>query len=91
MLAFKHKNPMSVRTLVTLHRNTNQCLGLADYAKDVMQMDSRRIDEDVYDRVRLFHTDSVICGISAISMKTNAPTILRKEAIHKYSVSKENK
>jgi 2-methylcitrate dehydratase len=61
-------------------------LGLADYAKDIMSQDYSKIDDEIYDRVRLFHTDSVICGISAISMKTNAPTILRNEALEKYSV-----
>jgi len=41
----------------------------------------------VYDRVRLFHTDSVLCGISALALRTNAPLILRKEAIKQYSVN----
>jgi 2-methylcitrate dehydratase len=45
--------------------------------------------------VRLFHTDSVLCGISAIAQRTNAPNILRKEAIIQYSVNpsaaKDNK
>ena len=29
----------------------------------------------------MFHTDSVMCGISALALKTNAPTILREEAL----------
>ena len=52
-----------------------------------MKMDNTKISESVYDRVRLFHTDSVLCGISAIAERTNAPTILRKEAIVQYSVN----
>jgi 2-methylcitrate dehydratase len=29
----------------------------------------------------MFHTDSVLCGVSALALNTNAPTILRKEAL----------
>jgi len=36
----------------------------------------------VIERTKLFHTDSVICGLSALALKTNAPTILQKEALH---------
>lgn len=32
-------------------------------------------------RCKLFHTDSVFCGISALALKTNAPTLLKVEAI----------
>jgi len=35
----------------------------------------------VYDRIKLFHTDSVMCGLSALAMKTNAPHVLRDEAL----------
>jgi len=50
-------------------------------------MDNKRISEEVYQRVQLFHTDSVICGVSALALKTNAPNILRDEAIKEYSVN----
>ena len=59
---------------------------MAKFAIDFMEQDSSKINESVYDRVRLFHTDSVICGISALALKTNAPNILRDEAIQQYSV-----
>ena len=52
-----------------------------------MKQDNAKINESVYDRVRLFHTDSVLCGISAIAQRTNAPNLLRKEAIKQYSVN----
>jgi 2-methylcitrate dehydratase len=65
-----------------LYSNTNQAQGLAEYAIDFMLQNNSKIHESVYDRVRLFHTDSVICGISAIAQKTNAPNILRNEAIN---------
>ena len=70
----------------TLFKNENQALGLAQYAIKFMAQDHDNIHEAVYDRVRLFHTDSTICGISAIAQKTNAPTILRREAIDQYRV-----
>lgn len=41
--------------------------------------------------MQLFHTDSVLCGISAIAMRTNSPNILRDEAINLYSVNPDKK
>ena len=78
-------------TYVTLPRNTNQARGLAEYAIDFMKMENKKISDEVYDRVQLFHTDSVICGVSAIALKTNAPNILRDEAINEYSVNPDKK
>jgi 2-methylcitrate dehydratase len=37
--------------------------------------------QNVIERTKLFHTDSVICGISALALRTNAPTILKNEAM----------
>jgi len=37
--------------------------------------------QSVFKRVELFHTDSVVCGLSALAMRTNAPTVLREEAL----------
>merc|ERR1719160_484117 len=39
------------------------------------------IDDLVWERIEQFHTDSVMCGVSALALKTNAPTILRTEAL----------
>ena len=72
---------------VTLPKNTNQARGLGEFAIDFMKMENKRIDQEVYERVNLFHTDSVFCGVSAIAMRTNAPNILRDEAINEYSVN----
>jgi 2-methylcitrate dehydratase len=72
---------------VTLPPNSNQARGLGEFAIDFMKMDNKRIANEVYERVELFHTDSVVCGISAIALKTNAPNILRDEAINEYSVN----
>lgn len=42
-------------------------------------------------RTELFHTDSVICGLSALALRTRAPTVLREEALEDYAVSGEGK
>ena len=72
----------------TLPANTNQAEGLAEYAVEFMQQDNKKISDNVYERARLFHTDSVLCGISAIALRTNAPNLLRREAIKQYPVNK---
>lgn len=67
---------------VFLDANSNQALGIGQFALDFM---AGRLgpgpNKDVFDRVELFHTDSVLCGISALALRTNAPTILRNEAL----------
>src|SRR3954467_1830976 len=35
----------------------------------------------VVERTAMFHTDAVICGVSALALGTNAPTVLRSEAL----------
>ena len=56
-----------------------------------MKLDNKKIDEAVFNRVQLFHTDSVLCGISALALRTNAPNILRDEAINLYSVNPDKR
>jgi 2-methylcitrate dehydratase len=72
-----------------LKRSTNQAVGLAEYAKRFLTSNSA-IDSKVYERVKMFHTDSVVCGISALALKTNAPTLLRKEALDYYNLKNQN-
>jgi len=43
-------------------------------------MESGNPSQSVLDRVKLFHTDSVICGLSALALRTNAPSVLKNEA-----------
>lgn len=74
-----------------LKRDTNQAHGIAEFAIKFMASDHERIHDTVYDRVRLFHTDSVICGISALALRTNAPIILRNEATDAYGIEAESK
>eukprot|EP00392_Amoebophrya_sp_AT5.2_P011574 g11653.t1 len=73
-------------TAVTLPRDSNQALGIGQYAIDFLNTDKYgdNVDASVYDRVEMFHTDSVMCGLSALALKTNAPTVLRNEALEDY-------
>ncbi|CEM01707.1 unnamed protein product [Vitrella brassicaformis CCMP3155] len=76
-------------TSVFLPRDSNQALGIGQYAIDVIGGKyGDHISPSVYDRVKLFHTDSVMCGVSALALKTNAPTLLREEALNEYRSSK---
>ena len=78
-------NRFDPATTTFLPRTSNQAAGIAKYAIEFMKGNSK-IDESVLERVNLFHTDSVLCGLSALAMKTAAPTILRAEAIKRYSL-----
>eukprot|EP00913_Durusdinium_trenchii_P010987 g10312.t1 len=67
---------------VKLPADSNQAQGIGQYAKDLLDGKfGDNVDASVYERVEMFHTDSVMCGISALALKTNAPTILREEAL----------
>ncbi len=68
---------------VTLPADSNQALGIAQFAIDFMSDEAGKRgepDASVLERTNLFHTDAVICGISAIALGTNSPTVLRAEA-----------
>lgn len=63
--------------------NENQARGIATFALSFLNgEDSERgcPDQSVLDRTVLFFTDSVMCGLSAIALGTNAPCVLREEA-----------
>ena len=71
-------------SVVTLPADSNQAQGIAQYALDFMSdQRGRRGEPDgaVLERTNQFHVDSVICGLSALALGTNAPTILRNEAL----------
>ncbi len=72
---------MSKDTAVSLPRNSNQALGIGKFAIEFRAgtLGSGPSVESLA-RVRLLHTDAVMCGASALALKTNAPTILRHEA-----------
>lgn len=69
-------------TSVTLARDTNQALGIAQFAIDFMagKLGSGP-SEAVKERTLMFHTDSVLCGLSALALQCNAPHVLRREAL----------
>jgi 2-methylcitrate dehydratase len=71
---------------VTLPRDSNQALGLAHYALEFMWAEPKQPgyaapDEVVLQRTELFHTDASLCGVSALALGTNAPNLLRREAL----------
>jgi len=69
-------------TSVTLPADSNQALGLGQYAIDFIGGKyGENIDPIVWKRIEQFHTDSVMCGVSALAMGTNAPNVLREEAL----------
>jgi 2-methylcitrate dehydratase len=71
---------MSTSTL--LSRDSNQALGIGQFAVDFMGGNlGAGPSQAVLERVRLFHTDAVLCGLSALALQTNAPTILQREAL----------
>ncbi|HLO39880.1 MAG TPA: MmgE/PrpD family protein [Phycisphaerales bacterium] len=76
-------------THIHLPADSNQALGIAQYAIDFMSDSGPGSGEPgagVLEKTNLFHTDAVVCGISAIAMGTNAPNLLRNEALQ-YKVS----
>ncbi|MCC6428416.1 MAG: MmgE/PrpD family protein [Phycisphaerales bacterium] len=78
--------PLRIDTTTHVHlpADSNQALGLAHYAIDFMGNAQGKLGQpaaSVLERTNLFHTDAVVCGISAIALGTNAPNLLREEAL----------
>ncbi|MBO6738757.1 MAG: MmgE/PrpD family protein [Phycisphaerales bacterium] len=74
----------AAETHVKLPADTNQALGIAQYAIDFLSDDPAKRgepDASVLEKTNQFFTDAVLCGLSALALKTNAPTILRDEAL----------
>jgi 2-methylcitrate dehydratase len=65
---------------VLLPRGENQAAGLARYCREFLRS-PRAIGQATRDRIEQFHLDSVGCGISALALGANAPTVLRREAL----------
>jgi 2-methylcitrate dehydratase len=67
---------------VFLGRNTNQALGIGQFAVDFLSGSlGTGPSTAVLERTRMFHTDALLCGASALALKTNAPCLLRAEAL----------
>jgi 2-methylcitrate dehydratase len=71
----------SQNQFVTLPRNSNQARGIAEYALDMLAGRHAGPSDAVLRKVEQFHLDSVACGVSALASGTNAPTVLRREAL----------
>ncbi|MCH8006363.1 MAG: MmgE/PrpD family protein [Planctomycetes bacterium] len=67
-------------TTLTLPADENQALGIGRFAVDFAGAAIGDPAPAVGDRTLMFFTDSMICGLSAIALGTNAPKILRAEA-----------
>ncbi len=74
---------------VTLSRSENQALGLGKYAVEFMQGKWGDIGPTVLEQTNRFHLDSIACAVSALACGTNAPTVLRCEALD-YRVQEDN-
>jgi 2-methylcitrate dehydratase len=71
----------SADEFVVLARDSNQARGIAQYALDMIQGRYPGPSDAVLDKVEQFHLDSIACGVSALACGTNAPTVLRREAL----------
>jgi 2-methylcitrate dehydratase len=70
---------------VTLPRTENQAVGIGRYAIDFIGGKLGSPDPSVLAKIEQFHLDSIACGVAALAGGTQAPTILRNEALE-YSV-----
>ena len=71
-------------TATKIPGNENQALGIGRFAIEFLGTSGEgngRPSRAVLDRTLLFFTDSVLCGLSALALGTNAPTTLRDEAL----------
>lgn len=64
-----------------LPADENQARGIAEYALAMVEGRFPGPSDRVLQRVEVFHLDSVACGVSALACGTNAPTLLRREAL----------
>ncbi len=66
---------------VTLAPDSNQALGIGRYAVDFMAGKLGQPSDAVLRMVERFHLDSIACAVSALACGTNAPRVLRAEAL----------
>lgn len=72
---------MSDDAVLVLPPDSNQVRGLAHYALDFLADKFDEPSDAAYRAVERFHLDSVACGVSALALGTNAPNVLRREAL----------
>jgi len=68
-------------TAVFLPADSNQALGIGEFACDFMAGRIGEPDASVLERAERFFADAALCGVSALALGTNAPTLLRAEAL----------
>ena len=78
--------PPAADTHTHLPADSNQALGIANYALKFMwakpgEDGYAEPDGRVLEKTEMFHTDACLCGVSALALGTNAPNLLRAEAM----------
>ena len=68
-------------SFLTLSCGENQARGVGQYAIDFLAGRLGEPLESVLAKVEQFHLDSIACAVSAIAQGTNAPQVLRREAL----------
>jgi len=71
----------NIDTAVSLPKNSNQALGIGEFSVRFIRGGIGEPAQEVLDRTALFFTDAVLCGLSAVAVKTKAQTVLRNEAL----------
>ncbi len=66
---------------VTLPRDSNQALGIGQYAIDFLSGSYPPPDPGVLARTESFYLDSIACSVAALATGMNAPHLLRAEAL----------
>lgn len=66
---------------VTLSRRENQARGIGQYALDFVGGRDADPSPAALEMVERLHLDSIACAVSAIACGTNAPRVLREEAL----------
>lgn len=78
--------PRATSSSVVLPADSNQALGIGQFAVDFMSGKLGAPAPSVLRRTEMFQTDAALCGVSALALRTNAPTLLREEALQ-YAVA----
>jgi 2-methylcitrate dehydratase len=63
-----------------LASSTNQSAGIAEFAVAFLAGFGEP-NKEVIERVVAFHTDAVVCGLSAVGLGTRAPVVFAEEAL----------
>jgi 2-methylcitrate dehydratase len=72
---------MSTNQCITLPAEANQARGIGQYALDMLAGRYPGPSDAVLTKTEQFHLDSIACGVSALALGANAPTVLRREAL----------